>query len=294
VDGYPLYTMEEHHPRDAQGDVETPPAVTGDWNAGWACSLFAALADPEHRLYGRNFDWDYSPALLLSYYPDDGYASVSMVDIEFLGFTSATARGLEKASLADRRRLLDARFLPFDGMNEKGLVVAMAAVPTAAGTNVPGKPSIGEIGIIREMLDHAASVDEAVELFRGYNIDSGGGPPIHYLIADASGRAALLEFSGGELVVTANEKPWHLATNFVVAEAGSDPERSCPRYETLSKTLTETGGALTPQSALDLLSSVTQDGTQWSAVYEISTGDILVTLGREYDTVHTFHLAPRR
>ncbi len=289
VDGYPLYTMEQH---TAAAAAETSPEVIGVRNTSWGCSLFAALADPEHRLYGRNFDWDYSPALLLSYDPDDGYASVSMVDIQFLGFSGASAYGLDKAALADRQRLLGARFLPFDGMNEKGLVVGMAAVPTAAPTNEPGKPSIGEIGVIREMLDHAASVDEAVTVFRRYNIDPGGGPPIHYLIADASGKAALLEFSGDELVIMPNAKPWHLATNFVVAEAGADPERSCPRYEKLSTTLTETGGSLTPQSALDLLSTVAQDGTQWSAVYDISTRDVLVTMGRAYAAVHAFHLAP--
>ena len=35
-------------------------------------------------VYGRNFDWQYSPALLLFTNPPDGYASVSMVDIEYL------------------------------------------------------------------------------------------------------------------------------------------------------------------------------------------------------------------
>lgn len=294
VDGFPLYTMEEHHSHDAGVGLEAPPVLAGDWDTGWACSLFAALADPNHRLYGRNFDWDYSPALLLNYFPDDGYSSVSMVDIGFLGYEGASARGLETASLADRQRLLGARLLPFDGMNEKGLVVAMAAVPTAVKAREPAKPSIGSIAVIREMLDHAANVDEAVTLFRSYDVDMTGGPPIHYLVADASGKAALLEFSNGELVVMPNAMPWHLATNFVMAEAGSDPTSSCLRYEKLSKKLAETGGALTPRAALDLLSAVSQDITQWSAVYDISTGDVLVALGGEYETVHTFHIAPRR
>lgn len=291
VDAFPLYRMELHHSVAPGADPETPPPLTGSWDTSWACSLFAALANPEHRLFGRNFDWDFSPALLLSYFPSDGYSSVSMVDIDFLGYSGASARGLDSASLADRRRLLGARFLPFDGMNEKGLVVAMAAVPTAVKTDEPGKPSMGSIGIIREMLDHAANVDEAVALFRRYNINVYGGPPIHYLLADASGKAVLLEFAAGQLVVKPNERPWHLATNFIVAEAGSRPEDSCPRYEKLSKKLTETGGSLTPDAALELLRNVAQEGTQWSAVYEISSGDVSIALGREYAKVHTFHLS---
>jgi hypothetical protein len=290
VDGYPLYTMQFHASSDALSGAELPLPGLARSDTSWWCSLFAALADPQSRVYGRNFDWDYSPALLLFYTPADGYASVSMVDIGFLGFTSESARGLDKASLAERAPLLHAPALPFDGMNAKGLVVGMAAVPTAIKADDLQKPTIGSIGVIRQMLDHAANVDEAIGIFRSYNVDMGGGPPIHYLIADASGKAALLEFSKGELVVTPNEKPWHQATNFIRAEAGADPESQCWRYAILSKTLTETQGSLTPPAALDLLSSVAQDMTQWSVVYQISSGDVWVAMGRDYARAQSFHL----
>ena len=36
-------------------------------------------------LLGRNFDWYEHPALILFTDPPDGYASVSMVDISYLG-----------------------------------------------------------------------------------------------------------------------------------------------------------------------------------------------------------------
>jgi hypothetical protein len=290
VDGYPLYTMRFHASSDALSGADLPLPGLARSDTSWWCSLFAALADPQNRVYGRNFDWDYSPALLLFYAPADGYASVSMVDIDFLGFTSESARGLDKASLAERTPLLHAPALPLDGMNAKGLVVGMAAVPAAVKVDDSKKPTIGSIGVIRQMLDHAASVDEAIGIFRSYNVDMGGGPPIHYLIADASGKAALLEFSKGKLVVTPNERPWHLATNFIRAEAGDDPESQCWRYAILSKTLTETQGSLTPPAALDLLSSVAQNGTQWSVVYRMSSGDVWVAMGRDYAGAHSFHL----
>ena len=44
------------------------------------------------------------------------------------------------------------------------------------------------------------------------------------------------------------------------------------------------------QDAIDLLAEVSQEETQWSIVYGMSTGDVNVTMGRQYDNLHTFHL----
>ncbi len=269
--------------------VETP---------SWACSLFAALGDSDNRLYGRNFDWRYSPALLL--FTDrpaaGGYASVSMVDIAYFGFDDG-AVDLTALPLAERRALLEAPAWPFDGMNEAGVAVGMAAVPKADERNDPGKPAIGSLGVIREVLDRAGSVDEAVAILSSYNIDWEGGPPLHYLVADRTGRAALVEFHGGRIVVLPNAGPWHTATNFTVSavagDAAADAVGQCHRYDTLVERLTAASGQLTPTDALDLLQAVaqTESATQWSVVYGMSTGHVEVVMGREYGRVHTFRLA---
>jgi hypothetical protein len=70
VDDYPLYTMtyygdyrdrlsSELNRRDVAADL------TFSSQPAWGCSLFAALGDEHNMLYGRNFDWEHSPALLL-------------------------------------------------------------------------------------------------------------------------------------------------------------------------------------------------------------------------------------
>jgi uncharacterized protein YceK len=228
VDDYPLYTMRyygAYSQRASSKEVRwlvstaSPPA--------WACSLFAALGDADDKLYGRNFDWEYSPALLLFTDPPDGYASVSMVNIAYFGFDGDRGGTLLDLPLAERRSLLDAPFLPFDGMNEHGLVVGMAAVPSGQMRPDPDKETIGSLGVIREILDHARNVDEAVAILSSYNVDMEGGPSIHYLIADQSGRSALVEFYQGEMVVIPNETDWHLATNFLCASAGASAEGEC-------------------------------------------------------------------
>jgi hypothetical protein len=253
----------------------------------WACSLFAAMGDTEDMLYGRNFDWEYSPALLLFTDPPDGYASVSMVDIGYL-VEEEQIKSLTDLPLADRGALLSAPFWPFDGMNERGLVVGMAAVPESVTPDDPDKETIGSLAIMREILDHARDVDEAVTIIESHNIAWDGGPAVHYLVADASGRAVLVEFHEGEMFIIPNQAPYHLATNHLRVTASGDG--GCRRYATLDERLAETEGLLAPQDAVDLLEDVAQGGTQWSIVYGFSSGDVHVAMGRDYDTVHTLHL----
>ena len=296
VDDYPLYTMNYYSSYSAAGAVGARSAAKADADtpvpkATWGCALFAALADHDNVLLGRNFDWEYSPALLLFTDPDDGYASVSMVDIAYLGFGGARAGRLTELPLTERRALLDAPFLPFDGMNEHGLAIGMAAVPGSEMPFDPDRKTVDLLRIIRETLDHARDVDEAIGLFRSYNVNWQGGPPLHYLIADASGRSALVEFYRGEMVILPNERPWHQATNFLRAAAGDSPGGRCWRYDRISDQLTSNDGKLGPRNALALLDDVAQENTQWSIVYGINSGEIHVVMGREYVKVHTFRLS---
>jgi hypothetical protein len=289
VDEHPLYTM---HYVGSYGErassiewsyaAKTPArAAQGNCQPAWGCSLFAALGDEENRLFGRNFDWQFSPALLLFTDSPDGYASVSMVDIEYLGFEGDRSRNLEDLSLEERRPLLDAPFLPFDGMNERGLAIAMAAVPAQEMPYDPQKQTIGHLEVIREILDHAGSVEEAIELFGSYNIDMGN-VPLHYLLASAMGDSALVEFYEGEMVVFGTKSPWQSATNFLVASANGHPQGECRRYDRINQQLEEFEGQISSRDAFGLLGDVSQDNTQWSIVYHMSSGDLEIIMGGNY------------
>jgi hypothetical protein len=213
-----------------------------------------------------------------------------MVDIVYLGFGGEAAYTLTDRPLTELVSLLNAPFLPFDGMNEAGLAIGMAAVPDGNMSPDSTKPTIDSVGIIRQMLDHAGSVEEAVEFLRSYNVSMEGGPPIHYLLADNLGKAVLVEFYQGEMIVIPNEEPWHLATNFLRADLGESAEGVCWRYDRILTQLEESKGTISPESALDLLRKVSQDGTQWSVVYGMSVGSVDVVMGRQYEEPHHFSL----
>ena len=149
---------------------------------------------------------------------------------------------------------------------------------------------IGSLRVIREMLDHAGTVDEAAAILQSYNIDMEGGPDIHYLIADPSGRSILIEFYGGETVLIRNETPWQMATNFLRASVSEPADAGCWRYDMIGQRLAEAQGRLVAQDALLLLSDVSVPGTQWSVAYQMSTLSVSVVMDRQYGTPHPFAL----
>ncbi len=294
VDDHPLYVMhlngdygfKEFLKKGVQpGSTSFAPLQA----APWACTVFGALNADGDRILGRNFDWDNHPALLLFTDSPDGYASASMVDIYYLGFT-----GKGEIPTSERERLREAAFIPFDGMNEKGLAIGMMAIETVKPDYDPQKVTLGELNLMRLMLDYAQNVDEALALLPKYNVDFGDGPTIHYLLADRSGHSAIVEYrdsqsSGGGILILKNDRPWQVSTNFSFAsEQPQGANSSCPRYNRAYKTLAEANGRLTPGQAMTLLQQVSQSSTQWSITYNLTRGTIELAMDRHYNQVRTF------
>ncbi len=296
VDDHPLYVMHYQGPHRATtlaapgaNELQRSNFEFENATPQWACSLFTALANPQGGVYGRNFDWEFSPALLLFTDPPDGYASVSMVDLAYF-FDAPAVTQLMDLDLNDLSPLLNTPSMPFDGLNEKGLAIGMAAVPESPTPSDPNNKSVGSLGVMRMILDHAASVEDALTIMRGVNIIWNGGPQLHYLIADASGEAALVEFVAGEMVVLYNTNPWHQATNFLLSNTSGSADGICNRYDAITESMQDKQGDLSLGEAMELLGDVSQSSTQWSVIYQLHTGQISLAMGRHYSEIHTFQL----
>ena len=283
VDDYPLYVL--HYEGDygfgeylATG--ETP--LVGYIHVP-GCTVFTAMGGGE-TLMGRNFDFPSNPALLLYTDPPDGYASVSMVDLGYFGYSLGNL-----PQEGDLDSLLAAPYLPFDGMNEKGLAVGMAAIPEAVAPTAEGKTTIGEIQVIRMLLDYAGDVDEALTLLEEYNVEMTT-PPIHYMITDGSGESVVVEYIHGEMHILREEMQYQVMTNFIVHGAPTGLDAPCWRYRAVYVGLSGCNGVLSAGEAMDLLSEASQSSTIWSIVYETSTGEIHVAMGHSYENIHTFSL----
>jgi len=289
LDDYPLYTMRYFGNYNFSAYLEKGEPAFQKAQAGaggeYACTCFAALGDPGGRLVGRNFDWYDHPMMLLFTDPPDGYASAAMVDLSYVGFK----RGEEPAEEQLEALLRAAPYLSFDGMNEHGLAVGMMAVPHAEAQLETGFVTLDSLAVIRLVLDRARTVEEALSLMGQYNVDFGGGPPIHYLIADAGGHSVVVEYLNNEMVALRNEGSWQVATNFLLEPVAPAARReNCPRYRAADEVLQAAGGALTTDEAMRLLERVSGDGTLWSVVYDMSRGAVYLSVGRNYERVYRF------
>jgi hypothetical protein len=288
IDDYPLYVLRYY------GDYgfpqylrepdrgEAPPDIR-QADGAWGCTTFAALAPAGEYLFGRNFDWYNRTALLLYTDPPDGWASVSMVDLSYLGFVPGDA------SDANLERLLRAPYWPFDGMNEHGVAIGMMAVPHAEGGDDGSKTTIGSLAAIRLVLDYAKNVDDAVSLLSRYNIDFAGGPPVHYLVSDATPRSVVIEFLDNDMVVLPSDGPWQAATNFILTGYVFDDSPSdCWRYNSVHNALAAKSGVISSADAMGLLEDCSQPNTMWSVVYSGEEKTVSVAAGRRYSSLHRF------
>jgi hypothetical protein len=289
VDDHPLYVMRYYGPyrSDLFVRTELEEAIydrVRRMALPEACTCFAGLSPESEKIFGRNFDWHDHPALLLFTDPPNGYVSVSMVDIYYLGYQAG------RDPKFDRAALLLAPYLPFDGMNEAGLAVGMMAVPHAEDAQEPDQVTIDSLRAIRVLLDYADSTDEAISLLQEYNIVFPE-TPIHYLISDASGSSVVVEFIDGEMHVIDNDEPWQVATNFLMTEV--DPQGAsspCERYNAAYQTLATAGGRVSESEAMAILEEVSAPHTIWSAVYNLTTGDVAIVMDRDYAQVIPFRL----
>lgn len=264
--------------------------VTGD-----GCTAFVVKNENDDILFGRNFDYTYSPSLQLYTTPDTGYASVSTVNLSFLGYSEDN---LPDGGFFECFLTLAAPFLPFDGMNEKGLAIASLAVPEAEAPYYSDKVTLNTTTAIRLVLDNAATVEEAVDLLRQYNIYFSNGIACHYLIADASGHSAIVEYINQELCIVETDEEYQIASNFIAYDGLNIGEgfTEFERYDKVQNAIEVNEGMLEAEGAIQLLVDIgifdgDIDKLQWSVLYNLTTGDGEIFANRKMDNIIEFHLS---
>ena len=226
------------------------------------CTTFCLSKDGEV-LYGRNYDFEIGQ-----------------------GYVMTNRRGLAKTSVAQTLHWTSryasvtfnqwGREFPMDGMNEAGLVVALMWLDDTVYP-VDARPSLRVLEWIQYQLDNYGTVAEL--LAHAEKIRIAGGTPLHYLVADASGDAATIEYLEGELVV---HRPAFVLANDTYARSLSrlQQSRNMPSgYSSLDRftraAMLMERSAATVDDAFRILASVAQPGwTRWSAVYDARRGEI--------------------
>lgn len=248
---------------------------------GAGCTAFVTRDEAGNVLFGRNFDFSYSPFVQVYTCPDNGYKSVSTVNLSFAGYSEDN---LPTSGIGINNFLtLAAPFLPFDGMNEKGVCMALLAVPETQMKDDPDKVTLNTTTAIRLVLDKAANVDEAIELLKQYNIYFSGDVDCHFLIADATGKSVLVEYYDGGIQVVTSDADYQVASNFIAYKGVNIGEgfSEFDRYDSVCDMLETNNNIVSQQQCIDKLNEIGVvyegvDKLQWSVVYNLTqtTGHI--------------------
>ena len=278
------------------------------------CTSFqAAQADGEGFWFGRNYDYFKNPTMVTVSRPKKGYASIACSDMSHFGYS------LEKlpSSFAKKLNCLASIYAPLDGINEKGLCTSIMALPKQASQQDTPKHDVGTTIIMRLWLDRCATVQEALDLLETVDVrhDAAVGSGYHYMVADANGDCAVVEFDKGDkwktmVVRKSADSNSMLVTNHLLSDkyyttepdaaVGNPHSKSWWRYETAGAYLKDHNGTLTLDQAQECLSLVhwkdlvwengMVEDTQYSNVFDQKKIVLYLRNWNDFDTTHRFGL----
>ena len=253
----------------------------------FGCSTLSVAGADGGYLFGRNFDWNRSNGMIISSKPEEGYASVSTVNMD-----SIQSSGVDISKMPDNIQAIVGLYAPLDGMNEEGLTVSVNMIQDSDTIEQDtDRPDITTTTAVRLLLDQAANVEEAVALLEQYDLHASMGMMIHFALADADGNSVVVEYIDNEMIVT--ETP--VVTNFYLTEGdkfGIGTEQSHERYEIL-RTMLEEQESMTEAAVRDALDSVSKDNfgefesTEWSIVMNQNTKELTYFHRENYDNGYT-------
>ncbi len=318
----------------ASSDSELIDFITGNITRGLVdieigetdigCSAFITKAENGDILFGRNYDFDKTNVCLTMCDPGEGrYKSFSTVDLNYVGMDPEQ----DVEGLINKITCLASSYAPLDGINEKGVSCGIFMSYQGAKTEETNqqnaaKDNITSTTMLRLVLDYAATVDEAVDLIENYNLHDSANTSFHYMIADATGRSAILEWVPAEgvtdstdndgsartLNVIYNDDPmydevlegsefrYQSITNFIITPGYYEGEseeaaNGVDRYDYINGELAKVSGVVKDEwAAMDILKAVgrrTWDKghavTVHSAVYNLTKKTVLWVANENYD-----------
>lgn len=266
----------------------------------FGCSAFTLQEADGDILMGRNYDFRRDTSAMLVYCePEDGYKSVG-----FAALDNISANTTEE-SMKKKLATLTAPFSCLDGMNEKGVSIAVLTLDSEPVHQNTGKPVIGTTLAIRLILDRAASTAEAVELLQQYDMFASSGRDYHFYITDSTGDGRVIEYDCESETRKMVATPVRSVTNFfALYEDQVLPNQrngiyghGKERYDKM-EALFDYEEVYTKDAAWEALKAAAQEpsaeditsNTQWSILYDDTNLTAEIILRRNWDDVIGYDL----
>lgn len=259
---------------------------------GFACSaLKVKHNNGEGYLVGRNYDWDNCTAMIIRNIPDSGYKSLSTVNLDFLGF----GESYKPEGMINAFKATAGVYVPMDGINEKGLIVAdLMAGDDEVTDQRSSLPDLTTTTAMRLLLNTAANVQEALEILSNYDMHSDIGTAHHLFLADAKGNSVAVEWVNSEMIVTPSDV---LNNHYLCSQkagVGSSQESFIHEAKLLSAKESAQGVMSSEQMAdalfevLSLPDESYYGGTQWSIVFDTESASATWYWRRDRARSYTF------
>ena len=264
----------------------------------FGCSAFTASIPEGHTVMGRNYDFKRDTSAMLVYCtPKNGYKSVALTALDNISANDPEA-GLKK-----KLACLTAPFICLDGMNEKGVSIAVLTLDSEPVNQDTGKQKIFTTLAIRLVLDRAATTQEAVDLLNSYDMFATSGRDYHFFVVDASGDARVLEYDPEQEGRPLRWTKMQAITNFYGCYAylvepnqkngiyGHGKERYNAIMDVLA--IRDPDGNIPADTAWRALQAAAQEpnpvdvtsNTQWSLVYDDTALTAQIVIRRKWDDV---------
>ena len=311
---YNLYAMDVTYPynldrlidRGLGGDQDTVDAIFREalpflpahmQAPEFGCSAFTLNAG-DQVLMGRNYDFKLdTSAMLVHCAPKGGYESIAFAALDNVHANNPFA------DVNSRLACLAAPFVCLDGVNEKGVSIAVLTLDSKPTHRVTGKPVLSTPLVIRLVLDRAATTQEAVDLLLAHDMFATSGRDYHYYITDASGDGRVVEYDCDSPERLPVVTPCRQVTNFFVMHEGLvKPNQKNGRYghgrERYDAIEAVLDGAPVGEdaqvTAWRALAAAAQEpnpedvtsNTQWSVVFDNTNLTADIAIRRRFDDVH--------
>ena len=229
-------------------------------------------------VFGRNYDWVTDAGMVCTNLKGLSKISMKTENGETISWVS------KYGSITFNQY---GKEFPTGGMNEKGLVVELMWLDETKYPAADNRPAIGVLQWIQYQLDNCITIDEIIATDKKFRISPTGTTPLHYLVADANGKVATIEFLNGKMVVhKGSDLSFPVLTNNTydesvrsVKNSSSNGNNSLERFGQACKMIQQLNAnniakPLTDH-AFDILGEVAQgDFTKWSIVYDITNKTI--------------------
>ena len=236
----------------------------------FACTSFV-LKTSQTLLFGSNYDNDIWPGLLY----------VNKKNVEKTGWEPGTTGEIAKwlSEYGSVTFNVAGYQLAWAGMNEKGLVMSTMALGETKNPEPDERPPLASPLWMQYVLDTCATVDDVIATDKMVRIKD---TVDHYLVCDAGGEAAVVEFLNGKMVVHRRESlPIKALANSVYSECvsewkegilkdGSGSKSRVARVEEKLSNFDPSGTTSPVTYAFGILDSVSSPPyTRWSIVFDL-------------------------